>query len=75
MNEHRAPFNFTAMGREYLAIADTIHKKVKQLKSEFKCTGNDFLLIRIGHWEEIERDLRHQAIDFLLRGERRKQSG
>ena len=72
MSEYKAPLDFTAMGREYLSQADAIGEKVAQLKREYKRTHNDFVRAQMENWMEIEADLRHQGLDFLRRGERRR---
>ena len=72
MNENRTPFDFTAMGKEYLARADSIGEIVARLKREYKRTGDSLVKVQMDNWKEIEKDLRQQAIDFLRRGERRK---
>ena len=72
MSEYKAPLDFTAMGREYLAQADAIGEKVAQLKREYKRTDSELVRVQMENWREIEADLRHQGLDFLQRGERRK---
>ena len=72
MNGHIGPLDFTAMGREYLAHADTIGGKVAQLRREYRESHDKMLKEQMENWREIEASLRHQGLDFLRRGERRK---
>ena len=72
MNEVCAPIDYAAMGKEYLAQADAIGEKVAQLKREYKRSGSELIRVQMENWREIEADLRHQGLDFLRRGERRK---
>ena len=72
MNRHIGPRDFTAMGREYLAHADTIGGKVAQLRREYRESHDKMLKEQMENWKEIEASLRHQGLDFLRRGERRK---
>ena len=72
MNRHIGPLDFTAMGREYLAQADTIGGKVAQLRREYRESHDRMLKEQMENWREIEASLRHQGLDFLRRGERRK---
>lgn len=72
MNEVYAPIDYAAMGKEYLSQADTIGEKVAQLKREYKRSGSELVRVQMENWKEIEADLRHQGLDFLRRGERRK---
>ena len=72
MNGHIGPLDFTTMGREYLAQADTIGGKVAQLRREYRESHDRMLKEQMENWREIEASLRHQGLDFLRRGERRK---
>ena len=72
MNEYRAPMDYAAMGREYLAQADTIGGKVAQLRLEYKRTRDQMVKGQMENWKEIEADLRRQGLELIRRGERRK---
>ena len=72
MNGHIGPLDFTAMGREYLAQADTIGGKVAQLRREYRETRDQMVKGQMENWKEIEADLRRQGLELIRRGERRK---
>ena len=73
MKGHIGSLDFTAMGREYLAHADTIGGKVAQLRREYRESHDKMLKEQMENWKEIEASLRHQGLDLLLRDERRRQ--
>ncbi len=54
------------------AQADTIGGKVAQLRREYRESHDKMLKEQMENWKEIEASLRHQGLDFLRRGERRK---
>ena len=58
MNGHIGPLDFTAMGREYLAHADTIGGKVAQLRREYRESHDRMLKEQIENWKEIEETIK-----------------
>ena len=51
MNEYRAPMDYAAMGREYLAQADTIGGKVAQLRQEYRESHDKMLKEQMLPWK------------------------
>lgn len=70
MKQIFTPMDGIRLGREYIAEADAIGKKVAQLRREYRRTRNIMVKMQMENWREIETDLRCQGLELLRRGER-----